>query len=112
MLQSFNDRLKGPFTWIIVITISLVFVVTGMSFIFTNTSSGTSSYIAKVGDNEISQQQLQQYSQSATTEEQKREVLDQMVSQYLIFADAQKHDLQVSKLALQSAIFANPMFFW
>ena len=61
MLQSFNDRLKGPFTWIIVITISFVFVISGMSFLFTNTD-GSSSYIAKVGDNEISQQQFQQYS--------------------------------------------------
>ena len=110
MLQSFNDRLKGPFTWIIVITISFVFVISGMSFLFTNTD-GSSSYIAKVGDNEISQQQFQQYSQGVTTEVQKRQVLDQMVSQYLVLADAQKHGLQVPKLALQSAIFTNPMFF-
>ncbi|MGQ4005428.1 peptidylprolyl isomerase [Francisellaceae bacterium CB300] len=110
MLQSFNDRLKGPFTWIIVITVSFVFVITGMSFLFTGGGSGR-SYIAKIGDNEISSQQFQQYSQGATTEVQKRQVLDQMVSQYLIFADAQKHDLQVPKLALQSAIFTNPMFF-
>ena len=62
MLQSFNDRLKGPFTWIIVITVSFVFVITGMSFFFTNMGA-SKSYIAKVGDNEISQQQFQQYSQ-------------------------------------------------
>ena len=110
MLQSFNDRLKGPFTWIIVITVSFVFVITGMSFLFTGGVSGR-SYIAKIGDNEISSQQFQQYSQGATTEVQKRQVLDHMVSQYLILADAQKHDLQVPKLALQSAIFTNPMFF-
>jgi peptidyl-prolyl cis-trans isomerase D len=112
MLQSFNDRLKGPFTWIIVITISFVFVISGMSFLFTS-AGGTGSYIVKVGDNEIGQQQFQQYSQNqgATTEAQKRQVLDQMVRQYLILADAQKHDLQVPKLALQSAIFTNPMFF-
>lgn len=61
MVQSFNDGLKSPFTWIIVITISFVFVISGMSFILTNTD-GSSSYIAKVGDNEISQQQFQQYS--------------------------------------------------
>ena len=40
MLQSFNDRLKGPFTWIIVITVSFVFVITGMSFLFTGGVSG------------------------------------------------------------------------
>ena len=69
MLQSFNDRLKGPFTWIIVITISFVFVISGMSFLFTS-AGGTGSYIVKVGDNEIGQQQFQQYSQNqgATTE--------------------------------------------
>ena len=112
MLQSFSDRLKGPFTWTVVITISFVFVISGVSFLFTS-AGRTGSFIAKVGDNEISQQQFQQYSQSqgATTEAQKRQVLDQMVSQYLILADAQKHDLQVPKLTLQSVIFTNPMFF-
>ncbi len=110
MLQFFNDRLKGPFTWIIVITVSFVFVITGMSFFFTNMGA-SKSYIAKVGDNEISQQQFQQYSQGATTEVKKRQVLGQMVSQYLILADAQSHNLQVPKLVLQYAIFTNPMFF-
>lgn len=110
MLQSFNDRLKGPFTWIIVITVSFVFVITGMSFFFTNMGA-SKSYVAKVGDNEISQQQFQQYSQNATTTAQKRQVLDQLIKQYLIMTAAQKHNLQVPKLALQSAIFTNPMFF-
>lgn len=110
MLQSFNDRLKGPFTWIVVITISFVFVITGMSFFFTNIGAG-SSYVAKVGDNEISSQQLQQNASGATTNAQKRQVLAQMVDQYLVLADAQNHNVQVSKLALQSTIFTNPMFF-
>jgi peptidyl-prolyl cis-trans isomerase D len=110
MLQSFNDRLKGPFTWIVVISISFIFVISGMSFFFTNFGR-SSSYIAKVGDNEISIQQFQQYAQQATTEAQKRQVLDQMINQYLLLADSQRHDIVVSKLALQSAIFTNPMFF-
>nr|AAV29530.1 NT02FT0767 [synthetic construct] len=109
MLQSFNDRLKGPFTWIVVISISFIFVISGMTFFFTNI--GSRAYVAKVGDNEISSQQFQQYAQSATTEEQKRAILSQMIDQYLILADAQRHDIVVSKLALQSAIFTNPMFF-
>ena len=49
MLQSFNDRLKGPFTWIIVISISFIFVISGMSFFFTS-FGGSSSYVAKIGD--------------------------------------------------------------
>lgn len=110
MLQSFNDRLKGPFTWIVVISISFIFVISGMTFFFTNIGSSR-AYVAKVGDNEISSQQFQQYVQSATTEEQKRAILSQMIDQYLILADAQRHDIVVSKLALQSAIFTNPMFF-
>lgn len=109
MLQSLNDRLKGPFTWIVVISISFIFVISGMTFFFTNI--GSRAYVAKVGDNEISSQQFQQYAQSATTEEQKRAILSQMIDQYLILADAQRHDIVVSKLALQSAIFTNPMFF-
>ncbi|MBK2266784.1 SurA N-terminal domain-containing protein [Francisella philomiragia] len=110
MLQSFNDRLKGPFTWIIIISISFIFVISGMTFFFTNIGSSR-SYVAKVGDNEIGLQQFQQYAQNATTESQKRAVLDQMINQYLILADAQRHNIVVSKLALQSAIFTNPMFF-
>ncbi|MED7819353.1 MULTISPECIES: SurA N-terminal domain-containing protein [unclassified Francisella] len=109
MLQSFNDRLKGPFTWIIVISVSFIFVISGMSFFFTN-MGGSSSYVAKVGDNEISYQQFQQYAQSAKTKEQKIQILSQMINQYLILAAAQKN-IAVSKLALQSAIFNNPMFF-
>ncbi|WP_150465214.1 SurA N-terminal domain-containing protein [Francisella sp. SYW-2] len=110
MLQSFNDRLKGPFTWIIIISISFIFVISGMTFFFTNIGSSR-SYVAKVGDNEIGLQQFQQYAQNATTEAQKRAVLDQMINQYLVLADAQRHNIAVSKLALQSAIFTNPMFF-
>lgn len=110
MLQSFNDRLKGPFTWIIVITISFVFVITGMSFFFTNIGAA-SSYVAKVGDSEISSQQLQQNANGATSDVEKRQVLSQMINQYLVLTDAQNHNIQVSKLALQSAIFTNPMFF-
>ncbi|API86578.1 peptidylprolyl isomerase [Francisella uliginis] len=110
MLQSFNDRLKGPFTWIVVISISFIFVISGMSFFFTNMGGGSRSYVAKVGDNEISYQQFQQYAQKAKTKEQKIQVLSQMVNQYLILAAAQKN-IAVSKLALQSAIFNNPMFF-
>lgn len=110
MLQSFNDRLKGPFTWIVVISISFIFVISGMTFFFTNIGSSR-AYVAKVGDNEISSQQFQQYAQSATTDIQKRAILSQMIDQYLILADAQRHNIVVSKLALQSAIFTNPMFF-
>lgn len=111
MLQSFNDRLKGPFTWTIVISISFIFVISGMSFFFANMGGSSESYVAKVGDNEISTRQFQQYSQQATTEEQKKQVLTQMISQYLLLADSQNHNIDVSKFVLQSAIFTNPMFF-
>ncbi|OEZ33269.1 hypothetical protein AS144_04710 [Francisella endosymbiont of Amblyomma maculatum] len=110
MLQSFNDRLKDPFTWIVVISISFIFVISGMTFFFTNIGSSR-AYVAKIGDNEISSQQFQQYAQNATTDAQKRAILDQMIDQYLLLADAQRHDIVVSKLALQSVIFTNPMFF-
>ncbi|AIT10212.1 hypothetical protein LO80_09670 [Candidatus Francisella endociliophora] len=110
MLQSFNDRLKGPFTWTVVISISFIFVISGMSFFFTN-MGGSKSYIAKVGDNEISSQQFEQYSQQAKTKEQKRQVLDQMINQYLVLADSQRHGIVLSKFVLQSAIFTNHMFF-
>ena len=59
----------------------------------------------------ISTQQFQQYAQQATTRVQKKQVLDQMVNQYLLLADSQRHNIVVSKLALQAAIFTNPMFF-
>ncbi|APC91451.1 MULTISPECIES: peptidylprolyl isomerase [Francisella] len=110
MLQSFNDRLKGPFTWIIVISISFIFVISGMTFFFTNIGNSR-AYVAKVGDIEISPQQFQQYAQNATTDAQKKAILAQMIDQYLLLADAQRHNIVVSKLALQSAIFTNPMFF-
>ncbi|QIW09945.1 SurA N-terminal domain-containing protein [Francisella sp. LA112445] len=110
MLQSFNDRLKGPFTWIVVISISFIFVISGMTFFLTNIGGGSRAYVAKVGDNEISSQQFQQYAQNAKTKEQKVQVLSQMINQYLILTAAQKN-IVVSKLALQSAIFNNPMFF-
>ncbi|ASG68198.1 hypothetical protein CDV26_07165 [Francisella halioticida] len=109
MLQSFNDRFKGPFTWVVVISISFIFVISGMSFFFTN-MGGSRSYVAKIGDNEINYQQFQQYAQNAKTKEQKVQVLSQMVDQYLMLTAAQKN-IAVSKLALQSAIFNNPMFF-
>ncbi|KEI35641.1 hypothetical protein FRA_31c04620 [Francisella sp. W12-1067] len=110
MLQSFNDRLKGPFTWIIIISISFIFVITGMSFFFTNVGASR-SYVAKVGDNEISTRQFEQYAQNAKTRIQKQQLLDQLVSQYLVLADSQQHNVQVSKLMLQATIFNNPMFF-
>lgn len=34
MLQFFNDRLKGPFTWIVVISISFIFVISGDDILF------------------------------------------------------------------------------
>ncbi|AJC48814.1 SurA N-terminal domain-containing protein [Allofrancisella guangzhouensis] len=110
MLQSFNDRLKGPFTWIIIISISFVFVITGMSFFFTNVGA-SKSYVAKVGGNEISTKQFEQYTQNATSKIQKQQLLDQLVNQYLVLADSQQHNIQISKLMLQAAIFSNPMFF-
>lgn len=110
MLQSLNDRLKGPFTWIVVISMSFIFVISGMTFFFTNIGSSR-AYVAKIGDNEISSQQFQQYTQNVTTNAQKRSILAQMIDQYLLLADAQRHNIVVSKLALQSAIFTNTIFF-
>ena len=110
MLQFFNDRLKGSFTWIVVISISFIFVISGMTFFFTNIGSSR-AYVAKIGDNEISSQHFQQYAQNAATDAQKRAILAQMIDQYLLLADTQRHNIVVSKLALQSVIFTNPMFF-
>ncbi|GAB4222810.1 MAG: peptidylprolyl isomerase [Francisella sp.] len=110
MLQSFNDKFKGPFTWFIVVSISIIFVISGMTFFFANFGSSR-SYVAKVGNNEISSQQFQQYSQGVTSDIQKKSILSQMIDQYLMLADAQSHNIVVSKLAIQSEIFNNPMFF-
>ena len=89
MLQSLNDKLKGPFTWIVVILISFIFVISGMTFFFTNIGSSR-AYVAKIGDNEISSQQFQQYAQNATTDAQKRAILAQMIDQYLLLANTQR----------------------
>ncbi len=111
MLQSFNDRLKGPFTWIIVISVSTVFVLTGSSFLFSGGSSKAAT-VAKVGSYDISTQQYQGYVEQtkSTTAEQKKELLDMLIEQRLMMSAAQEENIMVSKLAMQSAIFNNPAF--
>ena len=65
MLQSINDKFKGWITWIIIIAVSAVFVFTGISYFFV--SSGVSPQaVAKVGDQQISQQTYQQMLQQNT----------------------------------------------
>ena len=75
------------------------------------TGSGGESYVAKVGDNEISSREFQQYSQGAVTKQEKQQILSQMIDKYLFLSDAQQHDIAVSQLSLQGVIFNDPTFF-
>ncbi|MFC4891800.1 SurA N-terminal domain-containing protein [Pseudofrancisella aestuarii] len=109
MLQSFNDKFKGPFTWIVVISISIIFVLTGMSFLFSGFGNKNST-IAEVGDNKITLTEYEKYIQPDTPKEQKEIILNSIINQYLILSATQNQDIQISRITLQSYIFTNPIF--
>lgn len=109
MLQSFNDKFKGPFTWIVVISISIIFVLTGMSFLFSGFGNKNST-IAEVGDNKITLTEYQKYIQSDTSKEQKEIILNSIINQYLILSATQNQNIQIPRITLQSYIFTNPIF--
>ena len=116
MLQSINDKFKGWITWIIIIAVSAVFVLTGISYFFV--SSGVSlQAVAKVGDVQISQKSYQQaLSQNMQVEPSfdqrtvQQKTLDQVVNQALLQQDAKSSDITITESAVLNAIFQNPAF--
>ncbi|WP_100550491.1 SurA N-terminal domain-containing protein [Caedibacter taeniospiralis] len=116
MLQLINDKFKGWVTWIIIIAVSAVFVLTGISYFFV--SSGVSAQsVAKVGDVQISQNSYQQaLSQNIQVQPSlgqktlQQKTLDQLVDQTLLQQDAKASHIVVTNSAVSSAIFQNPAF--
>jgi peptidyl-prolyl cis-trans isomerase D len=116
MLQSINDKFKGWVTWIIIIAVSAVFVLTGISYFFVSSSVSAQS-VAKVGDVQISQnsyqQALSQNIQAQPSLGQKtlqQKTLDQLVDQVLLQQDAKASHVVITNSAVSSAIFQNPAF--
>ena len=116
MLQSINDKFKGWITWIIIITVSAVFILTGISYFFV---SGVVSpnFVAKVGNAEISQNSYQkglsQNMQVQPLVNQKtlqQQTLDQLVDQKLLQQDAASSNIVITNSAVLSAIFQNSAF--
>ncbi len=115
MLQSINDKFKGWVTWIIIIVVGAVFVLTGISYFFV--SGGVSPQaVAKVGDAQISEnsyRQMLQQNTSASGGDQKalaKKTLNQLVDQALLQQDAKNSGVSITQGAVSSAIFANPAF--
>ncbi|WP_119344890.1 SurA N-terminal domain-containing protein [Facilibium subflavum] len=115
MLQSINDKFKGWITWIIIIAVSAVFVFTGISYFFV--SSGVSPQaVAKVGDQQISQQTYQQMLQQNTQKdglsekEIQKQTLTELVDRALLQQDAKSSGIAITQQMLSAAIFKIPAF--
>ncbi|WP_192484525.1 MULTISPECIES: SurA N-terminal domain-containing protein [Cysteiniphilum] len=116
MLQSINDKFKGWITWIIIIAVSAVFVLTGISYFFVSGGVSPQS-VAKVGDVQISQnsyqQSLSQNMQAQPSLDQKalqEKTLNQLVDQALLQQDATASHIAITQSAVSTAIFQNPAF--
>ncbi|GGF97509.1 MULTISPECIES: SurA N-terminal domain-containing protein [Cysteiniphilum] len=116
MLQSINDKFKGWITWIIIIAVSAVFVLTGISYFFVSGGVSPQS-VAKVGDVQISQnsyqQSLSQNMQAQPSLDQKalqEKTLNQLVDQALLQQDATASHIAITQSAVSIAIFQNPAF--
>ncbi len=116
MLQLINDKFKGWVTWIIIVVVSAVFILTGISYFFV--SSGVSPQaVAKVGDIQVSQNTYQQMltqnmqsEPSANSKALQQKTLQQLVDQSLLQQDATASHIMVTESAISAAIFQNPAF--
>ena len=116
MLQSINDKLKGWITWIIILGVGAIFVLTGISYFFVSGAVSPQS-VAKVGDREISQalyrQSLQQaiaVNRSADQKALQKQTLNSLIDQALLQQDAEQSGIIITEQALSNAIFAIPAF--
>ncbi|WP_119329597.1 SurA N-terminal domain-containing protein [Cysteiniphilum halobium] len=116
MLQSINDKFKGWITWIIIIAVSAVFVLTGISYFFVSGGVSPQS-VAKVGDIQISQNSYQralsQNMQAQPSLDQKalqEKTLNQLVDQALLQQDATASHIVITQSAISNAIFQNSAF--
>ena len=109
MSLSFNNKANKPLTYIIIGGVSIIFVLTGMSSVF-RVSSNSADNVAKIGNTEITSQQLQRYIKPEMDKTQKLNVLNQLVKQKMMFVEAKSQNLQAGKLAIQSVIFNDPSF--
>ena len=112
MLQFFNNKISGFLKWIIIIFVGLIFIITGSSsFLSSILVRGDNSYVVKVGDNnKITKQELIANMQGNMNILQRQVTLNALVNRDLGLADAQNHKVELSKLALQAAIFKYPSF--
>lgn len=114
MLELINNKMKGWFTWTIIIVISAVFVFTGLSYFFSG-SHVSPQAVVKVGDVNVSRQQFQQAlaqgGQSGLSGKAlEQQTLQYLIQQHLLMQGAQKSGIAVTPLALQNAIFSDPAF--
>ncbi|MFZ9035980.1 MAG: SurA N-terminal domain-containing protein [Francisellaceae bacterium] len=115
MLQSINDKFKGWVTWVIIIAVSGVFILTGISYFFY--SSGVSAQsVAKVGDEEISQNYfnnlLREVASTGNVPNQdlQQATLKQAINQALLREDAKNSGIIVTSSAISDLIFNDPAF--
>ena len=117
MLQFINDKLKGWVTWIIIIAVSLVFVLTGISYFFVSGAGGLASEtVAKVGEIDISKKAYQNVLQqnvrnnAGNSTQLQQKVLQQLINQALLRQDAENAGIHITPQMLSDAIFSDPTF--
>ena len=117
MLQLINDKLKGWVTWIIIIAVSLVFVLTGISYFFVSGAGGLASEtVAKVGEIDISKKAYQNVLQqnarnnAGNSTQLQQKVLQQLINQALLRQDAENAGIHITPQMLSDAIFSDPTF--
>ena len=121
MLQALRDKSTG---WLTAIVLGLVVLALGLSGLQGYVEPTTETYVAKVGEQEITPQeygqQFERYRQRFIEQgmdaaefskpERKREFLDGMVSQEIFRQVAQASGLTMSKRGLQREIASTPSF--
>ncbi|MGH8273523.1 MAG: SurA N-terminal domain-containing protein [Gammaproteobacteria bacterium] len=124
MLTSFRSHIKGWIAWVFVILVSVPFALWGVS---SYRSVITSSYVAKVGGQEISPQDFQNAYQNAYQQRQqtlqgkfnptpseekafKQQVLNQLITETLLRERAQKYHMVASQADVRAQIRQIPVF--